>query len=799
MFLKSLFFFACVFLLNIQSFASSKHFKVSYDPDYAPFSYVNNNVAEGLLIDYWKLWAKRNNYTVEFINGKSWQRATLLAKYKKVDFFAGAEPYEDWMKASKAFYKTQTSIFIRQSDSNSYNTNSHIKIGIIGKDYTDKVLKALPYAQIVVYDDYEPIIEDLISSKIDMLYDDKIAIEFYTLQNRYFHEIKSINLINDHTPKCAISRDKRLIKIFNAGLEKITKKELEEIKTKWILNQDFKFFRNNSNDLKLTKEEKEFLKNRVIKVASSNDWKPFNFKIDEKTDGGISSEIWDLLENKLNIKSEYKFHKEFTQQLLSIKDKTQDVIISTGLTKEREKYSLFSDPYISFPLSIVTLKDENYIENISYLFDKKIAVGKNFTAHKILKEKYPNMNFYLAKSIKDGLKAVESGKAYAFIDIKPALTYNIKKLGFDDLKIIANTDLNFELRVMIRDDYPLLQSALNKAILSLEPIEVEAIIQKWENIQFEDSFDYEKLWFILILVIALFTLLIMKNRYAQKKNKELEEMVKARTKELIYLNETLEQRVKHKTKELIEANTLLDEAQKIAHLGSYQYEIEENELKWSSELYKIFEMIPNRAQPSKELLIKFVHKDDKEFVKKELDKALHTVDTYTFEFRVVIRNEVKFLQSTSKASKVDEKNNPLSLIGTILDLTKIKTLENEKREKDSILAQQAKMAAMGEMLENIAHQWRQPLSVISTASTGIQIQQELTGEVKEDFLLDNIKSINKQAQYLSKTIDDFRNFFNPNKIKGYFDIEHSIEKAMYLINSKVKTNHIDVVFDIEKK
>ena len=64
-------------------------------------------------------------------------------------------------------------------------------------------------------------------------------------------------------------------------------------------------------------------------------------------------------------------------------------------------------------------------------------------------------------------------------------------------------------------------------------------------------------------------------------------MVQARTKELIHLNETLEHRVRNKTKELIKANNLLDEAQKIAHLGSYHYHIEEKKLTWSNELFKI--------------------------------------------------------------------------------------------------------------------------------------------------------------------------------------------------------------------
>lgn len=73
------------------------------------------------------------------------------------------------------------------------------------------------------------------------------------------------------------------------------------------------------------------------------------------------------------------------------------------------------------------------------------------------------------------------------------------------------------------------------------------------------------------------------------------------------------------------------------------------------------------------------------------------------------------------------------------------------KEKDNMLAQQSKMAAMGKMLENIAHQWRQPLSSISTISTGIKVQYEF-GNVEKEQLLTSMDSITTTTKYLSQTI-----------------------------------------------
>ncbi|RXK04193.1 transporter substrate-binding domain-containing protein [Halarcobacter bivalviorum] len=789
-----------IFLFFI-SFLYAKPFKktftVSYDPNYAPFSYLENQEPQGLLIDYWKLWAEKNNYEIKFINGKLWDNSIQLLKEGKVDFFLGTEVYKDWMYGSNVFYKRRTALFTHKQTSKDFTKNASYIIGIIGKDYEQVIKENFPNSEIIIYKDYDKAINNLISKKIDLLYDDKIAIEFYTLQTRHFHEIKSIELFSKISETSAIALNQELIDIFNKGFNKLTPEELYDIESKWIINDKFKYY-NRTKEFTLSEEEKEFIKKNEFKISIGEQWKPFSFKSSSNLPTGISTEIWELLSKKLNLKTKYTFFKTFTEQLQSIETKKQDIIFSTGKTKDREKYSIFTKSYISFPISIVTLKDENFIENIEQIKNKKIAVGRNFTAHKLLKEKYPKLDFLLVPNIKKGLQAVENKKAFAYIDIKPSLTYNIGKLDFENLKISGNTGLNFNLAIMIRDDYQLLQSALNKAIDNLDEQEMQNIINKWENIQFENRFDYEMIWIVLSIIILIITILVYLNQLNIKRNKILKEKVEERTKELKKLNESLERKVEEKTKELKKANYLLDEAQKIAHLGSFQYDIKKDELFWSNEHFKIFELSADEVKPSVELFLSYVHEEDKKLIKNHIKKLFSFRSKLINEFRIVLKNNtIKYLQISSKITKVDEKSDPVLIVGTVLDITKIKKLEQEKRERDTILAQQSKMAAMGEMLENIAHQWRQPLSVISTASTGMQLTLEIENKISKELVLDNIQTINEHAQYLSKTIDDFRNFFNPNKEKTTFQIDSCINKSLYLITSKINSSKIELIKEME--
>jgi two-component system, NtrC family, sensor kinase len=145
----------------------------------------------------------------------------------------------------------------------------------------------------------------------------------------------------------------------------------------------------------------------------------------------------------------------------------------------------------------------------------------------------------------------------------------------------------------------------------------------------------------------------------------------------------------------------------------------------------------------------------------------------------------------------------LTLILLVISKYVSKFLENkfdeykkELKKKQSILYQQSKMAAMGEMIGNIAHQWRQPLSTISTSSTGLIACKNL--DVLEDsLLLDSLNKINNSAQYLSNTIDDFRNFFNPNKIKNEFSLKNSIKTTFELISAQFNAQNIHIIKNIE--
>jgi len=117
--------------------------------------------------------------------------------------------------------------------------------------------------------------------------------------------------------------------------------------------------------------------------------------------------------------------------------------------------------------------------------------------------------------------------------------------------------------------------------------------------------------------------------------------------------------------------------------------------------------------------------------------------------------------------------------------------------KNRVLFHQTKMAAMGEMIGNIAHQWRQPLSLITSLASGVKLKNEL-GVLSSLEEKDSLNKIIETANYLSNTVDDFRYFFSPNKDKTRINTKELFQKVFNLLDSEFRTKNIQIIKNIEE-
>lgn len=131
-------------------------------------------------------------------------------------------------------------------------------------------------------------------------------------------------------------------------------------------------------------------------------------------------------------------------------------------------------------------------------------------------------------------------------------------------------------------------------------------------------------------------------------------------------------------------------------------------------------------------------------------------------------------------------------------LIHLKELKKAKDESEQLLISQSKQAAMGEMLSMIAHQWKQPLAVASMNVNNLLADIELD-DINEENFTESLECIGGNLQYLAKTIDDFRDFFKPKKIKTKITIKQVIENVIALIGKSLQNNSIEIKTDFNSE
>jgi signal transduction histidine kinase len=150
-------------------------------------------------------------------------------------------------------------------------------------------------------------------------------------------------------------------------------------------------------------------------------------------------------------------------------------------------------------------------------------------------------------------------------------------------------------------------------------------------------------------------------------------------------------------------------------------------------------------------------------------------------------------------AKTDELNALKKVINQMVDDLeyKIQREITQRTDQEKLLIQQSRLAAMGNMIGNIAHQWRQPLSELNAILMNLETRYKFK-KFDEDFVEHCVKECNNITAYMSNTINDFQNFFRPSKTKEFFNVVEACQKAGNILTSSLKHHNIELEWSVEK-
>lgn len=198
-------------------------------------------------------------------------------------------------------------------------------------------------------------------------------------------------------------------------------------------------FKNDITKVKLTKKEKEFIKNhKVIRVHNEKNWPPFNF-FEFGQAKGYSIDLMNLVAKNTGLNIEYKSGPTWNDFLEMMKKDELDVMLNIVKSEEREKYMLFTNPFLNALHGIAVHKDNKDIKSFDDIIKNKktVSLEKGFYYHEYFEKNYPDIPLKLVDNGSQTLTQVSYKNADATLGILPVMSYLADKNYITNLKFFG--------------------------------------------------------------------------------------------------------------------------------------------------------------------------------------------------------------------------------------------------------------------------------------------------------------------------------------------------------------------------
>ena len=258
-----------------------------------------------------------------------------------------------------------------------------------------------------------------------------------------------------------------------------------------------------SATLDLTEDERNWLEaNPSVKFTGDPNWLPYEAFDSDGNYIGIVSEHLDLIAKMTGLEFRMSPSKTWTESTEKAKHGLVDILSETD-DSDLKSHLDFTDPYITNPIVIAMLGRENYVESISSIKDRKIALIKDYGYASKIRRKYANIQFVTVDDIQDGLLSVSTGKVDALLCTLALCSYTIAELGLNNVRITGKTEFDTKLALGIQKDLPELLSILNKAIKNITPKQQQVILDRWIKDKYAERIDYTLAFQVMAVAVIL--------------------------------------------------------------------------------------------------------------------------------------------------------------------------------------------------------------------------------------------------------------------------------------------------------
>lgn len=523
-----------------------------------------------------------------------------------------------------------------------------------------------------------------------------------------------------------------------------------------------------SGSVQLSREEADWLNRyaRDVVLWYNTDFPPIEFADQAGNFVGLGAEVFQLIEENLGYQFKKQSMNDWNHHLRGLKTGTCHIAPVIVKNEERTGYILFTDSFTSVPVVIITFRDFGSRLSFEDLGGLRVAVVSGYVTETYLNESVPhNTSIVRVSTVDEGIRAVAFGQVDAFVENLAVASYTISRNGITNLKISGITEKNFDFRIGVSRKYPLLFSAINKALAAIPMEKRVEIKNRWISLELKNTLS-EKTLLIIKLSIIFSGILIIS---------------------LLVVSFLLKSKLKRRMVKLGEAQQQIVESERKyrsffldAPLPLAEYDMRNGSVHFNHAFTRVFGYTESDfTSLDRGWAQLFPDKIIRDKTRSEWEDALEQMKTgkpagADREFLVPCKNGEKKVVVVN-TNLVGER-----LLISIHDLSELKRAQEAMRISDEKLLQSQKMDAIGQLAGGISHDFNNVLGGIIGAAE--LLKREVKDERGQTLLQLILKSSQRAAELTRKLM-----VFTKKRSIGHsaISIHNPLNQALDIISQTI--------------
>ncbi len=494
----------------------------------APFSlFLPNGQATGLYVEFWKLWSQYTGTPVKFVDLGFKNIKTNLAS-GKIDLHSGLfknAEREAWADFSLPFHRVDTGLYYLASSNDNYdleslNNSGKLLMAVQRGSYQETFINLnYPDIPLILYDEVSEILEKFLAGEIIAILEEQPYMDAQIAGKglRGLFRLAHSKVLANEIYGIVAKGNHQLLEKLNQGIQSIPVAEIIALEKKWLAGEETYFTMTNTQSVLTTKELSWVQSLPELTLGIDLEWYPYDFINEDSIHSGLSADYIEYIKQQLPLEIAAQTNTPWLEAFELIKAGKIDLMSAVVKTNKREQWINFTEPYATFPSVVATYKDSIFVQDMTSLNGKLVAIEKGLILEEVYRTNHPKINLTTFTKLSDALKLLTTGEVDAVIADLSSYNREVTLNKLTNITIAAFTPYELEISIGVRKGLEPLVPILNKILAQMSDEQKSLLANKWFATKRPSRVDYFEIALQISPYAIVVSLIIFYIVYSNKK------------------------------------------------------------------------------------------------------------------------------------------------------------------------------------------------------------------------------------------------------------------------------------------